>query len=785
VVMEKAAGIEPPGGMGIRQQLDRELERMKHEKGVKLDTELEADDLERLIETYRRKIKEVLGQPFPEDPVKQLWGGIGAVFRSWNGKRAIEYRRIEKIPDEWGTAVNVQAMVFGNMGDSSGTGVGFTRDPATGRAIFYGEWLPNAQGEDVVAGTRTPLPINEAGKTDHTRRLPSLETAMPAVYRELEKYVRRLERHYRDMLDIEFTIQEGRLWLLQCRVGKRTGVAALKMAVDMVRERLINRKEAVLRVNPSALVQILLPMVDPAGERTAEVLGKGLPAGPGAAAGRIALTADEAVEMSRENVEAAEKARAAGDHEAARQLADDARVILVRNETSPEDVHGMHVAQAILTARGGMTSHAALVARGWGKCCIVGCEDLNIDLDAGRIRIGGRTLERGEWLTLNGTSGTVFAGKLPLMQPDLRRNPEYQELMTWADGFRRLGVRTNADTAEDAERALGFGAEGIGLFRTEHMFYGAGAAEPLAKLRKMIVAANETERRAALDDLAPHVKADIKATLAAMDGRPVTIRLLDPPLHEFIPHTDEGIEELARDLGVAPDVVRRRGEALHETNPMMGHRGVRLGISYPEVSEMQVRAIFEAAAELRKARKKPMPEIMIPVVSTAAELADQFERIRAVHDEVCRRARIDRIEHQVGTMIEVPRATLVAAEIAAHAQFFSFGTNDLTQMTFGFSRDDVGSFLPLYLRRKILPGDPFEAIDEAGVGELMRIGIERGRAAKPGLKIGICGEHGGEPESVRFCHRIGLDYVSCSPFRVPVARLAAAQAALADESRID
>jgi pyruvate,orthophosphate dikinase len=760
VVMEKAAGIEPAEGKGVRQQLEHVLEGMKRSRDIQQDTDLTADDLRQLIVEYKKKVLEVLGAPFPEEALEQLWGGIGAVFQSWNGRRAIEYRRIEKIPDEWGTAVNVQAMVFGNMGDTSATGVGFTRDPASGRKIFYGEWLPNAQGEDVVAGIRTPLPINEAGKNEHTHQLSSLETAMPKAYRQLESIVQKLERHYRDMLDVEFTIQEERLWMLQCRVGKRNGVAAVKMAVDMANEKLISRKDAVLRVSPSALVQVLLPMLDPKSEQATSAIAKGLPAGPGGAHGRIALTADEAARIAAEST------------------GEDAKVILVRNETSPEDVHGMHAAQAILTAKGGMTSHAALVARGWGKCCIVGCDTLDIDVARGIVRVGDRTLRRGDWISLNGTDGKVYASKLPLVEPDLARNREYRTLMQWADGLRRLRVRANADTAEDASRARAFGAEGIGLFRTEHMFYGEGSDAPLEKLRRMIVAADERERRAALDQLFIDFKEDIRNTLAVMSGLPVTIRLLDPPLHEFVPKQDEKLAELAADLGVELSALRKRAEALHETNPMMGHRGVRLGISHPEVTEMQVRAIFEAAAELLRAGKKVEPEIMIPVVSTRAELDHQYAIIERVYGEVLATTHLKRIPHLVGTMIEVPRAALLADRIAERAEFFSFGTNDLTQMTFGFSRDDTGSFLPLYLREKLLPEDPFASLDDSGVGELMKIAVERGRRTRPKLKIGICGEHGGDPHSVAFCHRAGLDYVSCSPFRVPIARLAAAHAAL-------
>jgi len=762
VVMEKAAGVEPAEGQGIRQQLERELERVKHAKGVKQDTDLSADDLRALIDVYKKKVLEVLGKPFPEDAREQLWGGIGAVFQSWNGRRAIEYRRIEKIPDEWGTAVNVQSMVFGNMGDTSATGVGFTRDPSTGRKIFYGEWLPNAQGEDVVAGIRTPLPINEGGKSEHTRNLTSLEKSMPKAYRQLEKIQRTLERHYRDMLDIEFTIQEERLWMLQCRVGKRNGVAAVKMAVDMAGEKLISKKEAVLRVSPTALVQVLLPMLDPKAEKATSPIAKGLPAGPGGAYGRIALTADEAAKIAAET------------------KGEDAKVILVRNETSPEDVHGMHAAQAILTAKGGMTSHAALVARGWGKCCIVGCDALDIDVAAGTVTVGSQVLKRGDWISLNGTEGKVYAAKLPLVEPDLAGNREFKSLMQWSDSFRRLGIRTNADTAEDASRARAFGAEGIGLFRTEHMFYGEGSEVPLGKLRKMIVAGSERERRAALDDLAVDVKDDIAQTLEAMQGLPVTIRLLDPPLHEFVPKSEDKLRELAGELGIGLDELKKRADALHETNPMMGHRGVRLGISHPEVTEMQIRAIFEAAAELLKAGKKAEPEIMIPVVSDESELKNQYAIIERVYREVLAKTGLKKIPHLVGTMIEVPRAALRADKIAEGAQFFSFGTNDLTQMTFGFSRDDTGSFLPLYLQQKLLPEDPFAALDVSGVGELVKIAIERGRKTRPKLKIGICGEHGGEPSSVAFFHRAGLDYVSCSPFRVPIARLAAAHAALGD-----
>jgi pyruvate,orthophosphate dikinase len=756
VVMEKAAGIEPEEGKGVRLQLEHLMSAMKRARGVEKDTDLTADDLKELCAQFKAKVHEVLGKPFPDKALDQLWGGIGAVFRSWNGRRAIEYRRIEKLPDDWGTAVNVQTMVFGNTGDTSATGVGFTRDPATGRNVFYGEWLPNAQGEDVVAGIHTPLPVNEAGKTDHNRHLPSLQKIMPRAYRELNAIRLKLEQHFRDMLDIEFTIEEGRLWMLQCRVGKRNGVAAVRMAVDMAREKLIKPAEAVLRVKPSDLVQVMLPMVDPAAERGATLLAKGLPAGPGGAHGVIVFTADEAVRRK----ELGEK------------------VVLVRAETSPEDVHGMHAAQAILTAKGGMTSHAALVARGWGKCCIVGCAAIEVDLEHKVMKVAGKELAEGDWISLNGTAGAVYAGQLPLVVPDLAHNKDFTQLMKWVDGLRALGVRTNADTPADAARALSFGAEGIGLFRTEHMFYGAGSDKPLFLLRKMIASGSLAERRAALEELYPFIKADIKATLEVMKGHPVTIRLLDPPLHEFVPHSEVHLKELADALGISMEALAKRAEGLRESNPMMGHRGVRLGVTYPEVTEFQVRAIFEAAAELLKAKKKALPEIMIPVTSVLSELDDQKAICLQVCAEVCKKYGLRQIPHLYGTMIEIPRAALTADQMAKTAEFFSFGTNDLTQMSFGFSRDDIGSFLPDYLKKKLLPADPFQTIDQSGVGQLIQVGIERGRKTRKGLKVGICGEHGGDYESVKFCHRVKMNYVSCSPFRVPIARLAAAHAAI-------
>ncbi|MDZ7370149.1 MAG: pyruvate, phosphate dikinase [candidate division KSB1 bacterium] len=756
VVMEKAAGIEPEEGKGIRVQLEHLMAEMKKKRGVKEDTELTAEDLKELVEQFKVKVKEVLGKPFPDDAMEQLWGGISAVFQSWNGKRAVAYRRIEGIPDDWGTAVNVQAMVFGNMGETSATGVAFTRNPATGENKFYGEWLVNAQGEDVVAGIRTPAPLNEATKNEQNKHMPSLETAMPETYKELDDIRIKLEKHFRDMLDIEFTIQEGRLWMLQCRVGKRTGTAALNMAMDMLAEGLIDEKTAVMRLSPNQLDELLHPIVDPAAEKNAKPIAKGLPAGPGGACGQIVFTAADAVEWTKQGK----------------------NVILVREETNPEDVEGMRAAVGILTARGGMTSHAALVARGWGKCCVVGCGALELNLKDKTLKVDGKVYKEGDVFTLNGTKGYVYEGKLAMISAS--ENPRFMQFMKLVDKFRRLKVRTNADTPEDAKKALEFGAEGIGLFRTEHMFYGKGSDEPLFLLRKMILSKTEEERKAALNELFPYVKKDFKATMAVMDGLPVTVRLLDPPLHEFVPQSPEKQAELAKALGISVEDVKKRGESLHETNPMMGHRGVRLGITYPEITEMQVRALLEATAELLQEGKKVLPEIMIPVVATVKELDDQKVIVDRVYKEVCEKYKLDKIEFLYGTMIEIPRAALTAGKIAQTAEFFSFGTNDLTQMGFGFSRDDIGGFVPDYIEKKILPNDPFQILDQEGIGELIQIGIERGRATRPNLKVGICGEHGGEPSSVMFCHKVGMDYVSCSPYRVPIARLAAAQAAIKD-----
>ena len=757
VVIEKAGGMEPAKGKGIRKIMDERLGDLKKERGVELDTEISAADLKKLVKEFKALTKKYLKVEFPEDPWDQLMGGVGAVFASWNGKRAIEYRKIERIPDDWGTAVNVQAMVFGNMGDNSCTGVAFTRNPGNGDNHFYGEYLVNAQGEDVVAGIRTPAPINNASKNDHSKDLETLEKLMPAQYKELNEIQKRLEKHYRDMQDIEFTIEKGTLYMLQCRVGKRNGVAAVKMAADMYKEKLIDADTAVMRVGPNQLIELLLPMIDPEEEKKNKPIAKGLPAGPGGATGRVVFSSEEAVEWGLKGE----------------------KVILVREETSPEDVDGMHKSQAILTTKGGMTSHAALVARGWGKCCIVGCSDIEIhEKEKYFVTNTGKKVHEGEWLTLNGTTGLAYEGVLQLSNTDLNQNASYKVLMTLVDKAKKLGVRTNADTPKDAQQASYFGAEGIGLFRTEHMFYGEGSEKPLFLLRKMIMSTTVAERKTALDELFKFVKKDIKATLEVMNGNPVTIRLLDPPLHEFVPHDKEKLQELSRELGVRMSVLNRRILALHENNPMLGHRGVRLGVSYPEITEMQVRAILESAAELQKEGKKAYPEIMIPVVMGRHELRHQKEIVDRVYDEVCKHLGVKEINFLYGTMIETPRAALKGDSLATVADFFSFGTNDLTQMSFGFSRDDIGGFLPKYLDLKLLPEDPFVSIDQSGVGELIKIGVDKARSVKPKLKVGICGEHGGDPESVKFCHRLGLDYVSCSPFRVPIARLAAAQAAI-------
>lgn len=751
VVMEKAEGIEPEEGKGIRVQLEAIMEELKKKKGYKNDVDLNVDDLKYLCDEYRKKVKKVLGVPFPDDPMEQLWGSIAAVFKSWNGKRAVAYRRIEGIPDEWGTATNVQAMVFGNMGDTSATGVAFTRNPATGENKFYGEWLPNAQGEDVVAGIRTPNPINESTKMEQNRHLVSLEKAMPKIYKELFAIQKKLENHFRDMQDIEFTIQEGSLYLLQTRSGKRTGTAALNMAMAMLKEGLINEETAVMRVQPEQLEELLHPIIDPAAEKRAKALAKGLPAGPGGATGQIAFTAEEACELAKKGKKA----------------------ILVREETSPEDVSGMRAADGILTSRGGMTSHAALVARGWGKCCIVGAGMIHVNPKAGTMTVGSKSLRRGDLITLNGTKGIVYEGKLRMI--DATENPLFKKFMKLVDKHRKLGVWANADTPVDAKVALEFGADGIGLFRTEHMFYGENSDEPLFLLRRMIMSKTLEERKEALDKLFKHMKRDVKATMEVMNGMPVMFRLLDPPLNEFIPDDTVKQRELANKLGITLAEVKKREELLHESNPMMGHRGVRLGITYPEVTEMQVRAILEAAGELIKSRKKALPEIMIPVTCDVNELYEQKKIIDIVYKEVIKKLKLKKIDYRLGTMIEIPRACLVADKMARVAEFFSFGTNDLTQMGFGFSRDDIGGFLGEYLEKKILKDDPFRTLDQEGIGLLIETGISKGRSINRDLKVGICGEHGGDPASIDFCNRAGMDYVSCSPYRLPVARLAAAQ----------
>jgi pyruvate, orthophosphate dikinase len=753
VVMEKAAGVETADGESVRHKLEEHMDELKKQRGVELDTDLTADDLKAMSEDFKRIVKATIGKPFPDDPEEQLWGGIKAVFQSWMGKRAIAYRRIEGIPHDWGTAVNVQAMVFGNMGESSATGVAFTRDPATGENKFYGEWLVNAQGEDVVAGTRTPSPLNKASKSDHSAHLLSLEEQWPKLYKQLNDIRLKLEKHYKDMQDIEFTIEDKHLWMLQTRTGKRTGTAAIRMAVEMAESKLINQDRALLRVKPEQLDELLHPMLDPKAVKAAEVIAKGLPAGPGGGVGQIVFTADDADAWHKQGK----------------------KVILVRNETSPEDVHGMHAAEAILTAKGGMTSHAALVARGWGKCCIVGCAALAISARTKSVTVNGTTYNEGDWFSLDGTAGKVYGEKLPVLPAQPELNPWYKKLMKWADMTRQINVRTNAETPADADQAIAFGAEGIGLARTEHMFF---EPERIIHMREMILADSAAKRREAVMKLLPFQKKDFLGIFKAMAGKPVTVRLLDPPLHEFVGGlTQAQTDDLARHIGISSDEIDARVAQLHEFNPMLGHRGCRLGIAYPEITEMQARAILEAAAELQKNKIKVLPEIMVPLVGHKNELSHQEAIIRRVADEVQKQYKI-KVQYLVGTMIEVPRAALTADKIAENAEFFSFGTNDLTQMGFGFSRDDIIGFLQIYLDNNILPDDPFQKLDQEGIGQLVEMAVEKGRNTRPDLKCGICGEHGGDPSSVIFCHRVGLDYVSCSPFRVPIARLAAAQAAL-------
>ena len=737
------------------------IDEVKEHKGVELDTDLTVEDLKELVVKFKAAVKINTGNDFPTDPWEQLWGAVMAVFNSWNNDRAIYYRKLNRIPDEWGTAVNVQAMVFGNMGDNSGTGVAFTRDAGTGEDIFNGEYLINAQGEDVVAGIRTPQQISKEGsqrwavlanvtEADRASKFPSLEEAMPAIFTELNQIQQKLEDYFKDMQDIEFTMQDGKLWLLQTRNGKRTGAAMVKIAMDMVRQGSIDEKTALKRVEPNKIDELLHPVFEKAAMKSASVITKGLPASPGAATGQIVFHADEAEEWA----------------------ADGKKIILVRIETSPEDLKGMNVAEGILTARGGMTSHAAVVARGMGKCCVSGAGSLQIDYKKRTLKVNGKELVEGDWISLNGSTGEVYDGKIKTITPEM--SGDFGVLMTMADKYSRMKVRTNADTPNDARIAREFGAIGIGLCRTEHMFF---EGDRIKAVREMILADDETGRRKALEKLLPIQRSDFEGIFEAMAGLPVTVRLLDPPLHEFVPHEEANQLEMAKEMGISAAEVKAKVESLHEFNPMLGHRGCRLGNTYPEITEMQVRAIIEAALILKKRGIEAKPEIMIPLTGTFEEMKLQENITRETVNKVFAEMN-DTIDYLVGTMIEVPRAALVADKIAESAEFFSFGTNDLTQMTFGYSRDDAGKFLPVYLQKGILKDDPFQVLDQVGVGQLITMAVEKGRSTRPKLKVGICGEHGGEPSSVGFCHRAGMDYVSCSPFRVPIARLAAAQAAL-------
>ena len=725
------------------------LDHHKERQGYSLDTDLSADDWAELVLRYKKRVKDELRQDFPQNPHQQLWGAIGAVFGSWMNQRAITYRKLHNIPENWGTAVNVQAMVFGNMGDTSATGVAFTRNPSTGEKKLYGEFLINAQGEDVVAGIRTPQEISEAARKEASSDKPSMEYTLPKAYAELKRIYNVLERHYRDMQDLEFTVEQGKLWMLQTRSGKRTAKAALRIAVELANEGLISRNDAVLRVDPLSLDQLLHPTIDPRAHR--RVIVTGLPASPGAASGEIVFSPDEAAQLK----------------------SDGKKVVLVRVETSPEDIHGMHAAEGILTTRGGMTSHAAVVARGMGKPCVSGAGSLRVDYAAGTMSVGGQTFKKGDYITVDGSTGQVLAGKVDMIEPQL--SGEFATLIGWADKVRRLGVRANADTPTDAKAAVRFGAEGIGLCRTEHMFFEEGRIQAV---REMILADDEKSRRSAIARLLPMQRADFAELFEIMAGRPVTIRLLDPPLHEFLPHGEKEVAEVAAAMRADPKKLAARANELSEFNPMLGFRGCRIAIVYPEIAEMQARAIFEAALEVGKRTGKPVaPEVMVPLIATRAEFDLVKARIDAMAEAVTKEKGA-KVGYQVGTMIELPRASLMAGEIAQSAEFFSFGTNDLTQTTFGISRDDAASFLGVYTARGILPADPFISIDQQGVGELVKIGVDRGRKVRPKLKVGICGEHGGDPASVAFCHETNLDYVSCSPFRVPIARLAAAQAAL-------
>ena len=757
-------GMKPVNKTDI-DPFEKIIDEVKEIRGIKLDKDLNVDELKLLVARFKTAIKEQTGKDFPDDPIEQLWGAICAVFRSWMNERAILYRKMEGIPDEWGTAVSVMAMVFGNMGETSATGVCFSRDAATGENLFNGEYLVNAQGEDVVAGIRTPQQITLEGsrrwaalqgisEEERASKYPSMEEAMPALYAELNEIQQKLEDHYRDMQDMEFTVQEGKLWFLQTRNGKRTGTAMVKIAMDLVREGVISEKEAIMRCEPQKLDELLHPVFDKDALKKAKVITQGLPASPGAACGQIVFHADDAQEW----------------HENGH------KVIMVRIETSPEDLAGMSAAEGILTARGGMTSHAAVVARGMGKCCVSGAGAIQVDYKAKTVKIEGVTYKEGDYISLNGSTGQVYAGEIPTKAAEL--SGDFKALMDLCDKYTHLQVRTNADTPHDAAVARAFGAKGIGLTRTEHMFFDD---QKILAMREMILAKDSAGREKALAKLLPYQKADFKGILDAMDGLPVNIRLLDPPLHEFVPHDLKGQEQMAKEMGVSVEEIQTRVAQLAENNPMLGHRGCRLGITFPEITAMQTRAILSAACELKKEGKNPMPEIMVPLIGILYELKQQKEIIQRVAKEVFAEYGVE-VEFEIGTMIEIPRAALTADRIATEAQYFSFGTNDLTQMTFGYSRDDIASFLPVYLEKKILKVDPFQVLDQNGVGQLIKMAVEKGRAVRPGLRTGICGEHGGEPSSVKFCARVGMNYASCSPFRVPIARLAAAQAAVEDEA---
>ncbi len=731
------------------------IDELKEEKGIQLDTDFSTEDLRELVRRFKAAVKSVTGKDFPTDAWEQLWGSVAAVFNSWNNPRAVLYRRLEQIPDDWGTAVNVQAMVFGNMGDNSATGVAFTRDAATGQNVFNGEFLFNAQGEDVVAGIRTPMEITLAGsrkwaelqgvsEEDRAKDFPSLEEAMPEIYNELNETQQKLEDHYKDMQDLEFTIQEGKLWLLQTRNGKRTGAAMVKIAMDLLEEGMIDEKTALNRIDANKLDELLHPVFETSALKAANEIAKGLPASPGAATGQVVFFADEASKYPAS--------------------------ILVRVETSPEDLEGMHIARGILTARGGMTSHAAVVARGMGKCCVAGAGSVRVDYRTRIMNIDGREFNEGDWISLDGSTGKVYEGKVATKDPEM--SGDFAKIMNMAEKYTRMEVRTNADTPQDAQIARDFGAKGIGLCRTEHMFF---EGDRIKAMREMILSKTEADRRKALDKLLPYQRDDFEGILEAMAGYGVTIRLLDPPLHEFVPHEEANQREMAKEMGITPEEVKAIVHDLAEFNPMLGHRGCRIGNTYPEITEMQARAILEAAANLKKKGVDARPEIMVPLIGTKKELKLQADIIHETAKKVFEEKGVE-VGYLVGTMIEVPRAALTADEVAEDAEFFSFGTNDLTQMTFGYSRDDAGTFLPIYIEKGILKNDPFQILDQEGVGQLVKMGVDRGRSVKPDLKIGICGEHGGEPSSVKFCHRVNMDYVSCSPYRVPIARVAAAQA---------